>query len=85
MPDVDLDRVEAGVAQHARAVRVLLDDRRDRGRRRRVSAPHAERAEHTRRRERGRLRSHRVRNRARVTDLRGDGGALGVDRVGEFP
>ncbi len=29
MPDVHFDRVEARVAQHRRAVRVLLDDRGD--------------------------------------------------------
>ena len=33
VPDVDFDRVEARVAQHAGAVRVLLDDRRDVARR----------------------------------------------------
>ena len=65
------------------AVRVLLDDRRDLGRGDGVRAPHAERAEDARRRERGRLRPHRVRDRAGMADLRGDRRALGVDRVGE--
>ncbi len=48
-----------------------------------LRATHAERAEDARRSQRGRLRPHRVRDRAGVPDLGGNGGTLGVHCVGE--
>ncbi len=84
MPDVHFDRVEARVAEHRRTMRILLDDRGDVVGAHGPSAAHPEWGEHPRRRDGRRLRPHRIRDGARVADLRGHGRALGVHRVGEL-
>ena len=83
--EVDLDRVEARVAQHARAGAVLVGDRRDVVRGDGLRAPHPERAEHARRRERsGAWCPAGSRPGRRDRSARAIGGALGVHRVGEL-
>ena len=83
MTHVDLDRVEPAFDEDARAVCELLRDGRQVGLGDCMRAAHPERTEHARRRQTRMLRPRGVRDRARVSELRGRGRALGVDRVRE--
>ncbi len=84
MTEVDLDRVEARVDQDARTGAVLLGDRCDVVGGDGLRASHPQRTEDARRREARMLGARGVRHRARVTDLGGDRGTLGVDGVGQL-